>query len=70
MAEPLIGMMSVPDRPQRIATKRDKSHHRAHTADGEIKGTRNKHAKVFSDALVGVVGFARDELHPIVGAPG
>ena len=48
----------------------DQRHHRPHAADGEREGAGDEQANILRDALVGVVGLTRPELHPVVGAVG
>ncbi len=62
--------MSVPESAQRIATKVTKVTSRAQASHEESEGVGNKEVNVFGDALVGIVGFSRHELHPIVGTVG
>ena len=48
----------------------DQRHHRSQAADGESEGAGDQEANVLGDALVGVVGLTRHELHAVIGAVG
>src|SRR6266545_1520092 len=56
MASPPTGTVSVPESPQRIATK--------------VAKVTTARMPPMKSALVGVIGFTRHELHPIVGSIG
>ena len=50
--------------------KGNHSYQRAQASDEESEGVGNQEVNVFGDALVGIVGFTRHKLHPIVSTIG